>query len=87
MPRIDGHFTLPEVSHKTDLSHGTLYWYRHMDVGPPCYKIGKSILYPIAEFEQWWDARAAATLRGSIGPGRPLKPAPASPVSLNPLSA
>jgi predicted DNA-binding transcriptional regulator AlpA len=78
-----GHLTIPEVCEITGLTPATLYWYRHTDSGPPCYKIGgKQLLYPIPEFERWFNGRIATTLRGTVFPGRPPKlPPSVSPVS------
>jgi predicted DNA-binding transcriptional regulator AlpA len=69
-----GYYSLHQVAEITGLSPKTLYWYRATDGGgPPSFKIGRTILYPILEFEQWFDARVAFTLRGSVSPGRPPK--------------
>ena len=81
MPNF-GHLTIPEVAEITGLSPSTLYAYRCRNSGPPCYKIGVHVLYPRQQFEQWFNNRIAATLRGSVFPGRPLKRPPlTSPVS------
>jgi predicted DNA-binding transcriptional regulator AlpA len=65
MPKM-GYLTIPEVSELTGLTPNTLYWYRHTNSGPPCYRLGKRILYPVVEFEQWLAARRSATIRGQL---------------------
>lgn len=77
------HLSIREVSELTGLTTGTLYSYRHHNVGPPCFKIsGNKLLYPRADLELWMAGRRAATMRGSVFPGRPFKQPPSySPVS------
>jgi predicted DNA-binding transcriptional regulator AlpA len=65
MPESE-YLTIPEVSKLTGLSRNTLYYYRHQNIGPPCYKLGRKLIYPAAELEQWAAARRAKTLRGAV---------------------
>ena len=65
MPKM-ANLTVPEVTEVTGLSPNTLYWYRHNNSGPPCFKLGKKILYPAVELERWVAARRAKTLRGVV---------------------
>jgi hypothetical protein len=58
--------TADEVSarHRGEITVGTLRNWRAMRVGPPFVKIGKAVLYPIHELDDW-DKRNLVTCRTS----------------------
>jgi hypothetical protein len=46
------------------ISPGTLRNWRHQKIGPPFQKIGKAVLYPAAELDQW-DRENTVTCRAT----------------------
>lgn len=63
----DGKFLTPEeVSerYRGGVSVGTLRNWRAMRIGPTFVKIGKTVLYPLAELEAW-DQKNIVTCRAS----------------------
>ncbi len=79
-----GLLTIREVSEITGLAVRSLYGYRNDNAGPPSFRYGRQLLYPYADLQLWMAGRKAATLRGSVFPGRPYKQPPTpSPVSLS----
>ena len=63
----DGRFLTPEeVSerYRGGISVGTLRNWRAMRIGPTFVKIGKTVLYPIAELDAW-DQKNIVTCRAS----------------------
>ena len=71
----DGKYlTAEEVSerYRGEVSVGTLRNWRALKIGPCFVKIGKAVLYPIAELEAWDQTnkircRASRRLKGSEG--------------------
>ncbi|HTV26464.1 MAG TPA: helix-turn-helix domain-containing protein [Xanthobacteraceae bacterium] len=63
----DGKFLTPEeVSerYRGCISVGTLRNWRAMRIGPTFVKIGKAVLYPVAELDAW-DQKNTVVCRGS----------------------
>jgi hypothetical protein len=58
--------TAEEVSerYRGEITVGTLRNWRAMRVGPPFVKIGKAVLYPILELDDW-DKKNLVTCRAS----------------------
>lgn len=58
--------TTEEVSqrYRSEISVGTLRNWRAQRVGPPFVKIGKSVLYPVQELDEW-DKKNLVTCRVS----------------------
>ncbi|MDX1873995.1 helix-turn-helix domain-containing protein [Mycolicibacterium sp. 120266] len=42
----------------------TLRWWRHMDLGPRSYALGRSVVYDKADLDAWLADQKAATVRG-----------------------
>ncbi|QVI29928.1 helix-turn-helix domain-containing protein [Mycolicibacterium neoaurum] len=42
----------------------TLRWWRHRDIGPRSYLIGRGVVYDRADLDQWLADQKAATMRG-----------------------
>lgn len=61
-----------QISHAEEVSErypgeitvGTLRNWRAMRIGPPFVKIGKAVLYPVAELDAW-DQKNTVTCRAS----------------------
>lgn len=53
-----------EVAEKLRVTTKALTYWRATNQGPPSVKIGSSIRYPRAEFEQWLADQHTKTLRG-----------------------
>ena len=63
----DGKFLTPEeVSerYRGGISVGTLRNWRAMRIGPTFVKIGKTVLYPVVELDEW-DQKNIVTCRAS----------------------
>jgi len=62
--------TAEEVAerYRGEISVGTLRNWRSMKVGPPFLKVGKAILYPVRELDQW-DGRNLVLCRPPSGSG------------------
>lgn len=60
------YLTAEEVAerYREEISVGTLRNWRAMRVGPPFVKIGKAVLYPIDELDEW-DRKNLVTCRAS----------------------
>ena len=58
--------TAEEVSerYRGEITVGTLRNWRAMRIGPPFVKIGKAVLYPVAELDAW-DQKNMVTCRAS----------------------
>lgn len=52
---VPAYLTLDEVvaRYRGQLSEGTLRNWRSMRIGPSFIKIGKAVLYPVQELDQW----------------------------------
>jgi len=44
----------------------TLRWWRHRDCGPKSMRVGKRVLYRLADVEAWLATQEAATARGGV---------------------
>jgi hypothetical protein len=44
----------------------TLRWWRHQNCGPKSMRVGKRVLYRLADVETWLAAQEAATARGGV---------------------
>ena len=60
------YLTADEVSHRYrgEVTTGTLRNWRSMRVGPSFVKVGKGVLYPVAELDAW-DRRNVVECRSS----------------------
>ncbi|MEF2073598.1 helix-turn-helix domain-containing protein [Consotaella aegiceratis] len=60
------YLTAEEVTerYREEISVGTLRNWRAMRIGPPFIKIGKAVLYPIKELDEW-DKRNLVICRAS----------------------
>lgn len=58
-----------EAAERSGVPQGTLRYWRATGVGPPSYKIGKSVFYDVDELDVWLDAQKSASLQvgGSVG--------------------
>jgi hypothetical protein len=63
------YLTAEEVSqrYRGEISVGTLRNWRAMRIGPTLAKIGKAVLYPVAELDEW-DRKNMVICRGSKMP-------------------
>ncbi|WP_394329104.1 helix-turn-helix transcriptional regulator [Mycobacteroides abscessus] len=50
----------------TGLPPATLRYYRHMGTGPASFKIGRRVVYRVAELERWLSEQEKATTRGGV---------------------
>ena len=53
-----------QVSGMTGLPCGTLRYYRHMDIGPASFTLGRRVVYRRADVLRWISERENATRRG-----------------------
>lgn len=58
--------TAAQVADILKVSKQTLSYWRARDTGPLSERIGGSVRYPRAEFEQWLAAERAADRRGGV---------------------
>lgn len=57
--------TTAEVSARLGVPSETLRYWRHIDKGPRCYRLGgKRVVYDTADVDAWVAEQKAATLRG-----------------------
>lgn len=55
-----------QVAEITGIPECTLRYWRHANQGPPCYRLGKRVLYERAGLDAWIEAQKAATMRGGV---------------------
>lgn len=61
----DRPLTTAEVSARLGVPQETLRYWRHLDKGPRCYRLGgKRVVYDAADLEQWVADQKSATARG-----------------------
>lgn len=53
-----------QVSQMTGLPVGTLRYWRHSDVGPASFTLGRRVVYRRSEVESWIAEQEKATRRG-----------------------
>ena len=53
-----------EVSEMTGVPIGTLRYWRHSDIGPASFTLGRRVVYRRGEVVRWISQREAATRRG-----------------------
>jgi predicted DNA-binding transcriptional regulator AlpA len=53
-----------QVSAITGLPVGTLRYWRHCNIGPASFSLGRRIVYRRSEVERWIEEREATTSRG-----------------------
>jgi len=58
-PDVDQLMTLPEAASILRTPIATLRYWRSRGVGPPCFKLGRRVVYRRVELEAWVDAKAA----------------------------
>lgn len=63
---MDDILTIREVAEKLHLPEGTLRYYRHADIGPKSFKMGRRVVYRRADVEAWIAAQLAATGAGGV---------------------
>ena len=56
--------TTAEVAAKLKAPAATLRFWRHKEVGPPCFVLGRRVVYRAADVERWVAEQEAATRRG-----------------------
>jgi excisionase family DNA binding protein len=47
------YLTTAEVAELTRSPQETVRYWRHMGTGPRCFKVGRRVLYPVAEVRAW----------------------------------
>jgi hypothetical protein len=50
---MDRYATTAEVADRYRTSTGTVRYWRHIGYGPRGVKVGRRVLYPVAELERW----------------------------------
>ena len=55
-----------QVSAMTGLPVGTLRYWRHANLGPASFSLGRRVVYRRAEVERWIAEQEAATIRGGV---------------------
>ncbi len=55
-----------KVSELTGLPVGTLRYWRHADVGPASFSLGRRVVYRREEVERWIAEQEKATRRGGV---------------------
>lgn len=56
--------TTDEVSERTGVPGATLRYFRYLGTGPRSYKLGRRIVYDLADVEAWVAAQKKATSAG-----------------------
>ena len=54
------HLLMEEVSERTRVPIDTLRYWRQRGEGPPCFRLGRRVVYPERELMTWLRQRAAA---------------------------
>lgn len=63
----EGLVTTKQASEITNLPEGTLRYFRSTNQGPPCFVLGRRVMYRVDLLRQWISEREQATQRGSVG--------------------
>lgn len=53
------------ASKYTGVSVRTLRWRRESNQGPPSYRLGKRVMYDVADLDAWVEAEKVESLRGA----------------------
>lgn len=61
---INRPLTTDEVSERTGVPGATLRYFRYLGTGPRSYKLGRRIVYDLADVEAWVAAQKKATAAG-----------------------
>lgn len=56
--------TTAEVAALLKAPPATLRFWRHKEMGPPCFVLGRRVVYRAADVDQWVADQEAATRRG-----------------------
>jgi predicted DNA-binding transcriptional regulator AlpA len=59
-----------EAAERARKPASTLRYYRHLGVGPPSVKIGRSVYYDAAELDAWIEQHFEAREASSSAPGQ-----------------
>lgn len=55
-----------EVEQQYGIPVGTLRYWRHCNIGPRSYAMGRSVRYDRADIEEWLKAQKLASARGGV---------------------
>lgn len=55
-----------EVEEEYGIPVGTLRYWRHCNIGPRSYSVGRSVRYDRADVEEWLGAQKQASARGGV---------------------
>lgn len=58
--------TTSEVEKEYGIPVGTLRYWRHCNVGPRSYSVGRSVRYDRADVEEWLEVQKLASARGGV---------------------
>lgn len=58
--------TTREVELKYGIPVGTLRYWRHCNIGPRSYSVGRSVRYDRADVEEWLETQKLASARGGV---------------------
>lgn len=58
--------TTSEVEEEYGIPVGTLRYWRHCDIGPRSYSVGRSVRYDRIDVEEWLEAQKRASARGGV---------------------
>ncbi|MGV9870136.1 helix-turn-helix transcriptional regulator [Rhodococcus koreensis] len=61
---MDEFLTTNEVEAEFHIPASTLRYFRHIDAGPPSFRLGRRVVYRRSGIETWISAQEAATTRG-----------------------
>lgn len=56
--------TTAEAAHVLKTPPATLRYWRHKEQGPPCFSIGRRVVYRATEIDRWLAEQETATRRG-----------------------
>lgn len=56
--------TVSQVSDETGVPVGTLRYWRHAEIGPESFKLGRRVVYKRSAVDAWIAAQQLATTRG-----------------------
>lgn len=58
--------TTREVEQQYGIPVGTLRYWRHCNIGPRSYAVGRSVRYDRVDIEEWLEAQKLASTRGGV---------------------
>jgi DNA-binding transcriptional MerR regulator len=59
--------TITEAAELLRIPVATLRWYRHLDIGPLSFKLGRHVMYRAEDLFAWVDAQAEAAKQHRAG--------------------